>query len=318
MLSGICDWLVYEVAGASPQSPLAQTLHFFIYDTVKILVLLAAMIFLVGVGRTYMSPKKIKDILTSKGKALSYVTASIAGAITPFCSCSSIPIFMSFIRAGVPLGPSLSFLVTSPLINEYLAVLMLGFFGLKVTLAYIIVGLSLGSLAGFLLGRIGVERFIQDDFIVDEDEDEDEFTDFRQRLEYGFDEAVFIVKKLWVWVVLGVGVGAVIHGFIPEESIHALLDKTGFFSVPFAVLVGVPIYANCSAVVPIALVLFQKGVPLGTALAFMMATAALSLPEAVILKRVMKASLIGLFFATVAAGIIIIGYVFNVLSIFIV
>lgn len=224
---------------------------------------------------------------------------------------------MSFIRAGVPLGPSLSFLITSPLINEYLAVLMLGFFGYKVTLIYIIVGLGLGSFAGFILGKLGAKHYIQDDFTVDEDEEE-EFTDFKERVEYGFEETVFIVKRLWVWIVFGVGVGALIHGFIPEESIHALLDKTGILSVPLAVGLGIPIYANCSAVVPIALVLFQKGVPLGTALAFMMATAALSLPEAVILKRVMKPALIGLFFITVAAGIIFIGYLFNVLSIFIV
>lgn len=314
MLQETVDWLVQSLLGLEGGAKAAETLNFFVYDSVKILLLLYFMIWFIGVLRTYIPQKKVRRWLGGGKLGVSYIIAALFGAVTPFCTCSSIPVFMSFIRAGVPLGPAFSFLVTSPIINEYLAVLMFGFFGLKVTVAYILFGLLLGIVSGVLIDRLKVERFIVEDLRLRAVEDREvEYTRFIERVDYGRREASSIVKKLWLWVLLGVGVGALIHGFIPEESIQKVLEKTGVFSVPLAVLIGVPLYANCSAIVPIAVVLFQKGVPLGTALAFMMATAALSLPEAVILRRVMKLQLIVLFFGIVAVGIMLIGYLFNLL-----
>ncbi|MFH1835438.1 MAG: permease [Methanobacteriota archaeon] len=313
MIEKTISFLITYAFKLEPSSRLAQTLNFFIYDTVKILLLLFFMIGLIGIVRTYISYKKIQKLL-SKKKGASYAIASLFGAITPFCSCSSIPIFMSLLKAGVSPGPAFSFLVTSPMINEYLVVLMLGFFGLKITAAYILFGLMIGVLSGVLIEKFNLGRFIRKDFKASDDFEEEGDWQFSERLEYGREQAFLIVRKLWFWVVLGVGIGAIIHGFIPEEAIHGILEKTGFFSVPLAAILGIPIYANCSAVVPIAVVLFEKGVPLGTALAFMMATAALSLPEAVILKRVMKTQLIIVFFAIVGGGIILVGYIFNAIT----
>jgi len=311
MLESICDWLVYSFLGLK-DSALGESLHFFIYDSVKIILLLFVMISIIGFLRTYIPQKKIKGWLSRK-RGLSYLIASLFGAITPFCSCSSIPIFISFLEAGIPLGPAFAFLVTSPLINEYLAVLMLGFFGWKITLAYIVLGILLGMASGIVIGRMGMENQIVKDLISRSEEDK-EFKNLRSRVDYGINEAINIVRKLWLWVLLGVGIGAVIHGFVPEEFIQNAMNRAGILSVPIAAIMGVPIYANCSAVVPIALVLFRKGLPLGTALAFMMATAALSLPEAVILRRAMKIRLILLFFGIVCGGIILLGYVFNTLQ----
>lgn len=314
MIKSLCDWLVYSLLGIKAESSLGVALNFFLYDSIKIILLLYVMIGVIGVFRTYISPKKVKQLLSGRKRGLSYVIASLFGAVTPFCSCSSIPLFISFIEAGVPLGPAFSFLVTSPLINEYLAVLMLSFFGWEITTAYIAFGLLLGISSRLLISKIGVDRFIAGDFKYNENNGKEiEYRNFRDRVDYGIQEASSILKKLWLWILLGVGIGALIHGFIPEEAIQNILDQTGLLSVPLATLIGVPIYANCSAVVPIAAVLFQKGVPLGTALAFMMATSALSLPEAVILRRVMKIQLIMIFFGIVTTEIILIGYIFNLI-----
>ncbi len=289
-----------------------EIFEFFVYDTVKIILLLYIMIFLIGILRTYIPQHKMREWLSRKKFGLSYVFAALFGAVTPFCSCSSIPIFISFIRAGVPLGVTFSFLVTSPLINEYLVVLMLGFFGLKITIAYVLFGLMLGMASGVIISKLDVNKYIVEDLRFNADEiREEKFTNFRERFGYGSSEASSIVKKLWLWVVVGVGIGALIHNFIPQELIEGAINRAGIFSVPIAVLIGVPIYANCGAIVPIAVALFQKGVPLGTSLAFMMATAALSLPEAVILRRALKLPLIAIFFGIVAAGIVMMGYLFN-------
>jgi len=304
MFQSFCGWLVYSFLGLK-DSALGETLHFFIYDSVKIILLLFVMISIIGFLRTYIPRKRIKELL-SKRKGLSYLLASLFGAITPFCSCSSIPIFISFLEAGVPLGPAFAFLITSPLINEYLAILMLGFFGWKITLVYILLGIMLGTISGIIISRLRMENQIVKD-LVSSSEDTREFKNPRGRIDYGISEAVTIVKKLWMWVLLGVGIGAVIHGFVPEEFIQNVINQAGLLSVPIAAIIGIPIYANCSAVVPIALVLFRKGVPLGTALAFMMATAALSIPEAIILRRAMKIGLILLFFGIVSGGIILLG-----------
>ncbi|MBD3262461.1 MAG: permease [Candidatus Altiarchaeales archaeon] len=313
MIEDFAGFLVEGVLSLNPESRVGGTVAFFIADSIKIILLLYFMIAGVGWLRTYISTQKIREWMSTKTYGLSYLAASFFGVITPFCSCSSIPIFMSFIKAGVPIGPSFAFLIASPLINEYLVVLMVGFFGVRITALYVFFGVFLAIVSGVLANRLDLERYIEEDFKYRGVQEEKTYECVWERVESGLNEAKDIVSRLWIWVLLGVGIGALIHGYIPQRYIQRVLDETGVFSVPLAALIGIPIYANCSAVVPIAQVLFQKGAPLGTALAFMMATAALSLPEAVILRKVMKLPLIIVFFASIGLGIILIGYLFNFL-----
>ncbi len=317
MLLEFVDWLTYGVIGLSPDSRFGGAVNFFIYDSMKIMLLLFFLILIIGVVRTYLPQKKIRQWMGKTGGAGNFF-ASLFGAVTPFCSCSSIPLFLGFLEAGIPLGVTFSFLITSPLINEYLVVIMLGMFGWKITVAYIISGLLIGTVAGIILGRMNLERHLVSDFIEKSNgENGDvEYPDFLSRVKFGYDEAVSIVKKIWIWVLVGVGIGALIHNYVPQEAIQSIISKTGIFSVPIATILGVPMYGSCAAIVPIAVVLFQKGIPLGTALSFMMAIAALSLPEAIMLRRAMKLKLIAIFFGVTTAAIILIGYLFNFLEIF--
>lgn len=315
MFQRIADWLTYSLLKLSPESGLGQGLNFFFYDSMKILALLFFMISIIGFFRTYLAPQKVKKWLQARG-LFGSLFASLFGAVTPFCSCSSIPIFFGLMATGVPLGVSFSFLITSPLINEYLVVLMLGFFGWKITLAYVGSGIVIGTAVGTLLGKMKLEKHIEKDLILSDD-GEDEFNTggIQKRIAFGIGEALSIIQKLWLWILIGVGIGALIHNYVPQETVQSMTSKAGFWSVPIAVLIGVPMYGSCAAIVPIAVVLFEKGVSLGTALAFMMAVSALSLPEAVLLKRAMRFPLIVIFFGITAAGIILTGYLFNFLQI---
>ena len=317
LLESFFTWLIVDLFNISIDSHFGQALHFFLYDSVKIIIMLFVMISLIGVIRTYIQPEKIKNWLCGKKLGLGNLGASLFGVLTPFCSCSSIPIFLGFLESGVPLGVAFSFLITSPLVNEYLAVLMFTFFGWKIACAYIFFGVLIGVSLGMLLQRLGLEKYLIRDItrpvkirkkIV--------YKSIAMRVKKGFSSARFILKRLWPWILVGVGIGAFIHGFIPREFIESVVRKAGFLAIPAAVLVGVPMYGSCVTIVPIAIALFTKGVPLGTALAFMMATAALSLPEAIILKRAMKPKLLALFFGLVAIGIICVGYLFNIVAIF--
>ncbi|MBU0693320.1 MAG: permease [Candidatus Omnitrophica bacterium] len=312
MLQLIIDWLVYSVFGLSSGSRLGEVINFFLYDSIKILLLLFFMIAVIGFIRTYISQNTIKGWI-SKKKVLGNIFASLFGSITPFCSCSSIPIFLSFLEVGIPLGATFSFLITSPLINEYLVIIMLGFFGWKITLLYVLSGITIGVISGVILGKMRLERYLVKDLVSEDAQlaKEKVYTGIRERIIFGIDEAKSITKKLWMWVLLGVGIGSFIHNYIPQETIRGIISKTGPFSVPLATILGVPMYGSCAAIVPIAVILFRKGVPLGTALAFMMATAALSFPEAVILRRAMKLQLIAIFFGVTTLAIIITGYLFN-------
>ncbi|MBU0628163.1 MAG: permease [Nanoarchaeota archaeon] len=314
MIEEFVESLIVNVFKIGPGSKLAESLNFFIYDSIKIIILLFVMIFLIGILRSYLPTKKIKKYLTGKKAGIGNVLAATFGAITPFCSCSSIPIFIGFIEAEIPLGISFSFLITSPLVNEYMAVIMLGVFGWKITLYYILAGILIGIIGGIILGNMKLEKnLVKDIAIRAQNISEKRFKLFKDRIRYGYDEAISIVKKVWLYVLIGVGIGAILHGYVPQEYLQDLVSKTGLFSVPLATLLGIPLYANCAAIIPIALVLVQKGIPLGTAMAFMMATAALSLPEAVILRRVMNLKLIGIFFGIVGLSIVVIGYLFNFL-----
>jgi len=315
MLQLIVDWFVYGALKFPSSSKLAGVIDFFLYDSIKILFLLFAMITAIGFLRTFLPQRKIKEYL-SKSRGFGNLFASLFGAATPFCSCSSIPIFFSFLKAGIPLGIAFSFLITSPIINEYLVVLMFGFFGWKITLAYVSSGVAIGVVSGLILGKMHLEKYLVKDMVAP---DADVFSagakyhDFKDRILFGVNEALSIIKKLWIWVLIGVGIGALIHNFIPQEAVQKIAGKTGLFSVPIATLLGVPLYGSCAAILPIAIVLFQKGFPLGTALSFMMAVSALSLPEAIMLRSVMKLKLIAIFFGITTTAIILTGYLFNLL-----
>lgn len=312
MILELIDWLFYGLLALDREARHVQALHFFVHDLIKIFLLLAGLIFLIGVGRTYLPQEKLRQWI-GKGGFLGHGIAASFGALTPFCSCSSIPLFISFLKAGTPLGVTISFLVTSPLINEYLVILMLGTFGGKVTLLYVAFGMATGILSGVLVGKLKLERHLEQDLLAPAlgTGGIRPGMGFNERLSYGWQEAVSIIRKIWVWIVVGVGIGALIHNYVPQESIHAVMETTGIWSVPIATVLGVPLYGSCAAIVPVAVVLFEKGIPLGTALAFMMAMAALSLPEAVMLRRVMKLPLIGIFFGITTAAIILAGYLMN-------
>lgn len=319
MLLKFVDWLTYQIMGLDPSSHIGGAINFFIYDTIKILVLLFFLILIIGCMRTYLPQHKIKAWMTKQGGVGNFF-AALFGAITPFCSCSSIPLFVGFLEAGVPLGVTFSFLITSPLINEYLVVLMLGFFGWKITALYVLSGLVIGVVAGMILGRMNLDPYLVKDLVSKRANgiQENHYATFMSRLKFGYDESVSILQKIWIWVLVGVGIGAIIHNYVPQEMIQSIISKTGIFSVPIATILGVPMYGSCAAIVPIAVVLFQKGIPLGTALAFMMAIAALSLPEAIMLRRAMRLPLILIFFGVTTLSIIVIGYMFNFLQIILV
>jgi len=309
------QWMAEDVLRLLPGSRLADTVAFFVADTVKIFVMLVVLIFVIGVLRTFIPNQKLRDWMSRRGWA-GHFFAALFGAVTPFCSCSSIPIFFAFLKCGVPLGVMFSFLVTSPIVNEYVVVLMLGFFGWKVAMAYVISGIVIGMVSGMMIGRMKLERHLVEDFIGPEGiaAELPEFRTWAGRLLFGWQEAISITRRIWMWVLFGVGVGAVIHNYVPQEFIHGIISKTGVFSVPIATLFGVPLYGSCAAIVPIAVALFQKGVPLGTALAFMMAIAGLSFPEAILLRRAMKLPLILVFFGITTLAIIVTGYLFNILQ----
>jgi len=313
MLSSFADLLIYQLLGFDPETKLGAALHFFVYDTVKIFVLLAVMIFLVGFVRTWLPQDRLKKWM-SKGGITGNFIAALFGAVTPFCSCSSIPIFISLLKAGVPLGVTFSFLITSPIINEYLVVLMAGEFGVSITVAYVASGLIIGTLAGALLGKMKLQKYLEKDMSDGTTDAEPEHYTFALRLRAGVYESITVIKQIWLWVIVGVGMGALIHNYVPQETIHSLMSATGIFSVPIATTLGVPMYGSCAAIVPIAVVLFQKGIPLGTALAFMMAMAALSLPEAIMLRRTMHLKLIAIYFGITTLAIIFTGYLLNLLA----
>lgn len=315
MLQVTIDWLLYGLFALDPSSRLVESLNFFLYDSVKILLLLLIMIAIIGVIRTYIPQKKIKKWLSGKKLGIGNLMASLFGAVTPFCSCSSIPIFISLLKAKIPLGVTFSFLITSPLVNEYLVVLMLGIFGWKITLAYVISGILIGTIVGMVLGKMGLERYLERDIVSEQKKSREVKHDsIKTRISFGINEAFSIVKKLWLWILAGVAIGALIHNYVPSGLFQEIVDKGGVLSVPIATLFGVPLYGSCAAIVPIAAALFQKGLPIGTVIAFMMGISALSFPEAVMLRRVMNLRLIAIFFGITALGIMAIGYILNAIQ----
>jgi len=314
MLQTFADFITYEIFKLAEGSHSAASLNFFIYDTVKILLLIFAVIFVISLVRTFLNADRLRGLMQTSRFGLGNLAAALFGALTPFCSCSSIPIFIGFVNSRVPLGIAFSFLVTSPLVNEVAFVIMGGLFGWHLALLYAASGILLGVFAGILLGQMGLEKNL---ILNEAGRDLDQIhmpRSFRGRMQFAFVQAKRTLRKLFPYVLGGVAIGAIIHGYVPEEFFMRYIASYSVLSVPIAVLMGMPIYAGCSAVVPLIFSITANGVPLGTSLAFMMSIAGLSLPEAIILKRVMNVRLLATFFAVVGVGIVMIGYLFNVVG----
>ena len=320
MIQTFADWFIYEVIGLSADSRLGSALDFFVYDSLKILLLLFLISALMGVVNAYFPIERLRNYITShRLYGLQYFLASLFGAITPFCSCSSIPLFIGFVKGGIPLGVTFAFLITSPLVNEVAVAMFLGSFGIKVTAIYVVSGILLGMIGGVVLGRMRLEPLLSDwvkqiqaQSSAQTAEWEEEKVSFFDRLPQILRDSWNIVKGVLVYVLIGIGIGAAMHGFVPEGFFETYMAKNNWFAVPLAVVCAVPMYANAAGIVPVIEVFVAKGIPLGTAIAFMMAVVGLSLPEATLLKKVMTWRLVGIFFGVVTLFIILSGYLFNI------
>jgi len=308
-------WVVYTLLGMVKGDPLAEALDFFIYDTLKIFLLLFAITLIVGVIRTYVTPEKIRDFLAHRKYGTGNVLAALLGIPTPFCTCSVIPLFIGFIRAGVPLGITFSFLISSPVINEVAIVMLLGLVGWQITALYIGIGFVIAVVVGYILGRLHLEDQIEE-FVLTSDvnkgvsRDGKELT-FKERLEIGFEEGKRIVGEVWLYILIGIGIGALIHGYAPEDFFLKYAGPDNPFAVPVAVLIGIPLYSNAAGTIPIVQALMAKGMATGTALVLMMSITALSFPQMLILRKVVKTKLLAILVAILAVSFIVIGYLFN-------
>ncbi|MBI5843877.1 MAG: permease [Deltaproteobacteria bacterium] len=304
------------VAGFAPNSHLGSAISFFVFETPKVLMLLTLVVFGVGIVRSFFTPERTRAILAGKRESVGNVLAAFLGIVTPFCSCSAVPLFLGFVTTGVPLGVTFSFLISAPMVNEIAVVLLYGLFGWKVAAIYMGTGLAIAIVAGWVIGRLKMEKHLEDwvfqiqsgSLGIDEGP-----MGWADRIRYGLDAVRDIVGRVWPWVMLGIAVGAGIHGYVPEGFMASFMGKSAWWSVPLSVLIGIPMYSNAAGIIPIVQALLGKGAALGTVLAFMMAVIALSLPEIIILRKVLKPRLIGVFVGVVGTGILLVGYLFNFL-----
>ncbi|KAB0665047.1 permease [Oryzomonas japonica] len=312
MLKQFADYLVFTLIGLAPGSRPGEALDFFIYDTVKIFLLLTTIIFVVAIVRTSFPPEKTKRLLSRNREYVGNILAALLGIVTPFCSCSAVPLFIGFVESGVPLGVTFSFLISSPMVNEVALIMLWGLFGWKIALIYIGTGLTVAIVAGIVIGKLKMENYVQD-YVWEIKVGNAEIVEqtFREKIAYAREYTLGLLKKIWPYVIIGVGIGAFIHGYAPQDFLVRYAGRDNPFAVPLAVLIGVPLYSNAAGVIPIVHALMEKGLPIGTTLAFMMAVTALSLPEAIILKNVLKNRLLVTFFGIVAVAIVIVGYLFN-------
>lgn len=321
MIQQIADWLIYDLCGIDATTPLGEAFNFFVYDTLEIIILLFAISIVMGIVNAYFPTERLRNFLTSrKLYGMQYLLASLFGAITPFCSCSSIPLFIGFVKGGIPLGVTFSFLITSPLVNEVAVAMFAGTFGWKVTLIYVVSGICLGMIGGYVLGKMKLEKHLSpwvqqmlQTSSASEEEMETSQSGLIGRLPQIVKEALGIVRGVLLYIIIGIGIGAAIHGYVPSGFFEAHLSGEHWYAVPLAVILAVPMYANAVGIVPVVQVFVAKGVALGTALAFMMSVVGLSLPEATMLKKVMNMKLIGIFFGTIALFIILLGWMFNLI-----
>lgn len=309
-------WLACDLLALDGTSRLGGAVEFFLYDTPKVLMLLALVVFGVGVVRSFFTPERTRRMLAGKSEAAGNVLAALLGVVTPFCSCSAVPLFIGFVTTGVPLGVTFSFLVSAPMVNEIALVLLFGLFGWKIAAIYMATGLAVAVLSGWVIGRLGMERHVEGWVYEMEGGPggaEDAPMGLAARISYGLDAVRDIVGKVWPYVVAGIAVGAAIHGYVPENFMASIMGKDAWWSVPLAVLIGIPMYSNAAGIIPVVEALLGKGAALGTVLAFMMSVIGLSLPEMVILRKVLKVRLIIVFAAVVGLGILLVGYAFNLL-----
>jgi uncharacterized membrane protein YraQ (UPF0718 family) len=314
-LAEFSDWLVYAALGLARGTHLGRAVEFFVYEAPKVLMLLALVVFGVGIVRSFFTPERTRAILQGKRESAGNVLAALLGIVTPFCSCSAVPLFIGFVTAGVPLGVTFSFLISAPMVNEVALVLLFGLFGWKVAALYLGTGLIIAIVAGWVIGRLKLERHVEDWVYATKPgtAPAEAAPDWPARVRLGGEAVREIVGRVWVYVLLGIAVGAGIHGYVPENFMAAIMGRGAWWSVPLAVVIGVPMYSNAAGIIPIVQALLGKGAALGTVLAFMMSVIALSLPEAIILRKVLKPRLIAVFFGVVAAGIMAVGYLFNLI-----
>ncbi len=312
-LASVAAWFTYTLLGLSPGLPLAAAVEFFVFEAPKVLMLLTLVVFGVGIVRSFFTPERTRRILSGRRESAGNVLAALLGIVTPFCSCSAVPLFIGFVTTGVPLGVTFSFLISSPMVNEVALVLLLGLFGWKIAAIYLGTGLAVAIVAGWVIGRLRMEKYVEDWVYQTQTGDAAQGMepDWSARIRFGFDAVKDIVGRVWLYVLIGIGVGAGIHGYVPENFMASIMGKGAWWSVPLAVLIGVPMYSNAAGIIPVVQALLGKGAALGTVLAFMMAVIALSLPEAIILRKVLKPRLVGVFFGVVAIGIMAVGYLFN-------
>jgi hypothetical protein len=295
---------------------LSSAVEFFLYETPKVLMLLGIVVFGVGIVRSFFTPEKTRKILAGKKESIGNILAALLGIVTPFCSCSAVPLFIGFVTTGVPLGVTFSFLISAPMVNEIALVLLYGLFGWKIAAIYLGTGLLIAMIAGWVIGRLRMERHLEDWVLQIQAGGNgmaEENLTWGNRIQYGIDAVKDIVGKVWIYVILGIAVGAGIHGYVPEGFMASIMGKGAWWSVPIAVLIGIPMYSNAAGIIPVVHALIGKGAALGTVLAFMMSVIALSLPEMVILRKVLKPALIATFVGVVGFGILIVGYLFNMI-----
>ncbi|KFZ43226.1 permease [Anoxybacillus flavithermus] len=312
MFNMFADWLVEDVFGLSITSKFGGALHFFIYDTLKILFLLSVMVFAISFVRSYFPPEKVKRWISGKKKGIASVLAALLGVVSPFCSCSTVPLFIGFVEAGIPLGVTFTFLISSPIVNEVSLVMLFSIFGWKIAVLYVLFGVLLAIIAGWVIGKLKLEKYVEPYvFNIQLGESVVQEMTMRERFIYAKTNVIDTVKKIWLFLLIGIGIGAWIHGYVPEDLLVHYAGKESIFAIPVAVILGVPLYSNAVGSLPMIEALMGKGVAPGTALSFMMAMTALSFPEMVLLRKVMKPQLIGIFVLIATTGIIAIGYIFN-------
>ncbi len=315
VIEALAAWITYDVLGLAHGSQFGESLAFFLYEVPKTLLLLSGMIFLISIIRTFFSPERTRALLGGKRQGVGNVLAALLGVVTPFCSCSAVPLFIGFVESGIPLGVTFSFLIAAPTINEVAVVMLLGLFGWQVAGLYIVLGLIIAIVSGIVIGQLKMERHVED-FVwqlqVGAGGPQEKLT-WPDRVNRAWQSVKEIVGKVWLYVVIGIAIGALIHGYVPTDALATIMGQNQWWSVPAAVLLGVPLYSNAAGVIPIVSALIEKGAALGTALAFMMSVVALSLPEMIILRRVLKPRLIAVFIGVVALAIVITGYVFNII-----
>jgi uncharacterized membrane protein YraQ (UPF0718 family) len=310
----LSEWLTFDLLGLARSSHLGESVAFFVYDAPKVLLLLTLIVFVVGVIQSFFTAERARAILAGKRESVGNVLAALLGVVTPFCSCSAVPLFLGFVEVGIPLGVTLSFLISAPMVNEVALVLLFGLFGWKIAALYLATGLAVAVVSGFVLGRLKLERYVEPwvhESMKAGARDADARLGIEARLEKGTKAVRSVVGKVWPWVVAGIAVGAGIHGYVPEGLLASFMGKSAWWSVPAAVAVGVPMYSNAAGIIPVVQALLAKGAALGTVLAFMMSVIGLSLPELVILRKVLRPPLSAAFVGVVAAGILGVGLLFN-------